>query len=106
MVSRMAENAPKTMLTHRQEPANVQAPPAAAAHASMHMSATLSAIGANRLPLVVTFNGHRVEVTATLDSAEGVDQLIRVLQANKPLLPAKSTPADAAAENDAEGAEA
>lgn len=61
------------------------------------------AIGVNSLPpavdvkrkLVVMFNGAYVEVQATLESADAVDQLIRVLQANKPLLPEKVPSSDA-----------
>jgi hypothetical protein len=40
-------------------------------------------------PLLVSFDGLRVAVNATLEDAEGIDKLIRVLQANKPLLPDK-----------------
>jgi hypothetical protein len=46
--------------------------------------------------LTVLFNGENVEVHATLESGDSIDQLIRVLQANKPLLPEKlAAPADA-----------
>lgn len=37
----------------------------------------------------VTLNGDAIQVSAVLTDAEAVDKLIRVLQANKPLLPEK-----------------
>lgn len=38
-------------------------------------------------PMKVAFTGERLEVTAWLGDAEAVDKLIKVLEANKPLLP-------------------
>jgi hypothetical protein len=47
-------------------------------------------------PLSVVCNGERLQVSATLVDAEGVDRLIRALEANKPLLPIKSSGDEAA----------
>lgn len=44
---------------------------------------------APQLPINVTFNGSRIEVSAMLSDADTVDQLIRALEATKPLLPQK-----------------
>ncbi len=46
-------------------------------------------------PMKVAFTGDRLEVTAFLGDADAVDKLIRVLEANKPLLP-KSKESEAA----------
>lgn len=48
-------------------------------------------------PLSVMFNGERLEVSAILDDAEGVDRLIKALEANKSLLPDKIEKKDEAA---------
>jgi hypothetical protein len=40
-------------------------------------------------PMKVAFNGERLEITAYLSDADSVDKLIKVLEANKPLLPEK-----------------
>lgn len=41
-------------------------------------------------PMKVAFTGERLEVTAWLGDADAVDKLIKVLEANKPLLPPKA----------------
>ena len=48
-------------------------------------------------PLSVMFNGERLEVSAILDDAEGVDRLIKALEANKALLPGKAEKKEEAA---------
>lgn len=45
--------------------------------------------GQQSVPLKVSFFGDQLEVSATLFDVESVEKLIRVLEANKPLLPAK-----------------
>lgn len=65
----------------------------------LSMQSAAPAIDVKR-KLSVMFNGAYVEVQATLESADAVDQLIRVLQANKPLLPETAPTADAAAQKD------
>ena len=41
------------------------------------------------VPMLVQFDGTQLTVSATLEYADAVDKLIRVLEANKPLLPQK-----------------
>jgi hypothetical protein len=38
----------------------------------------------------VMFNGDQLEISAVLSDAESVERLIKVLEANKPLLPGKA----------------
>ena len=40
----------------------------------------------------VLFDGNHIEIKAVLSDVESVDRLIRALEANKPLLPAKAQP--------------
>lgn len=56
-------------------------------------------VTAHKTALAVLFDGVNVEVQATLDSGDAIDKLIRVLQANKPLLPQKAK-TDAAIQED------
>ena len=39
--------------------------------------------------MLVQFDGTQLTVSATLEYADAVDKLIRILEANKPLLPEK-----------------
>ena len=39
--------------------------------------------------MIVQFDGTQLTVSATLEYADAVDKLIRILEANKPLLPEK-----------------
>ena len=47
------------------------------------------AVAPQASPWTLSTNGQFIEVTARLDNAEAVDKLIRVLEANKLLLPEK-----------------
>lgn len=68
---------------------------------AMGMHSAQPAVAAPKAALAVLFNGMNVEVHATLDSGDAVEKLIRVLEANKPLLPEKAPPPDATQQEEA-----
>jgi hypothetical protein len=63
-----------------------------APHAAASSSAKSTVSGSTTpiaTPMSVLFDGNQIEITAVLSDVESVDRLIRALEANTPLLPAK-----------------